>query len=75
MAFYDVWAPIPSRVRLQLDGHVHEMTKDPDGWWRAPAGLPTVPGLRYGFLLDDADQPLPDPRSLRQPDGVHEPSA
>ena len=25
----------------------------------------------YGFLLDDSDTVLPDPRSRRQPDGVH----
>ncbi|HPY26206.1 MAG TPA: malto-oligosyltrehalose trehalohydrolase, partial [Mycobacterium sp.] len=27
---------------------------------------------RYGFLLDDDPTVLPDPRSARQPDGVHE---
>ena len=26
----------------------------------------------YGYLLDDDDRVLPDPRSRRQPDGVHE---
>ena len=30
---------------------------------------------RYGYLLDDDEKPLPDPRSRRQPDGVHERSA
>ncbi len=33
------------------------------------------PGARYGFLLDDDPTVLPDPRSARQPDGVHECSA
>ena len=28
----------------------------------------------YGYLVDDADPPLPDPRSRRQPHGVHGPS-
>lgn len=28
-------------------------------------------GSRYGFLLDDAKEPIADPRSLWQPDGVH----
>ncbi|AMM20367.1 malto-oligosyltrehalose trehalohydrolase [Frondihabitans sp. PAMC 28766] len=74
---YDVWAPAPSRVRLVLDGQIHEMarsletTQDATGWWRAPAGLDTSSGHRYGYLLDDASTPVPDPRSLRQPDGVH----
>ncbi|MGA1812031.1 malto-oligosyltrehalose trehalohydrolase [Frondihabitans sp. 4ASC-45] len=71
MALYDVWAPEPSRVRLQLDGTVHELARGDDGWWRAPADLDRSPGHRYGFLLDDAETPVPDPRSLSQPDGVH----
>ncbi|BDH57282.1 hypothetical protein MTP03_22210 [Tsukamurella sp. PLM1] len=33
------------------------------------------PGGRYGFLPDDDETVLPDPRSPRQPDGVHSPSA
>ena len=31
----------------------------------------TSPGSRYGYVLDDDDTVLPDPRSPRQPDGVH----
>ncbi|BDZ49935.1 hypothetical protein GCM10025867_21760 [Frondihabitans sucicola] len=71
MALYDVWAPLPERVRLVLDDERHELTRDHDGWWRAPEGLDRGPGHRYGFVLDDDATPLPDPRSLRQPDGVH----
>jgi maltooligosyltrehalose trehalohydrolase len=41
-------------------------------WW-VSEGAVTV-GARYGFLLDDDPAVLPDPRSPRQPDGVHEPS-
>ncbi|WP_423923349.1 malto-oligosyltrehalose trehalohydrolase [Frigoribacterium sp. 2-23] len=68
---YDVWAPLASRVRLHLDGDLLPMTADDGGWWRAPAGLDTASGHRYGFVLDDGEIPLPDPRSIRQPDGVH----
>ncbi|ROQ38357.1 maltooligosyl trehalose hydrolase [Frondihabitans sp. PhB188] len=71
VALYDVWAPLPARVRLQLDGEVHDLAQDDEGWWRAPAGLDRAAGRRYGFLLDDQTTPIPDPRSLRQPDGVH----
>lgn len=39
------------------------------GWWEAEADCP--PDARYGYLLDDDPTPLPDPRSPRQPDGVH----
>jgi maltooligosyltrehalose trehalohydrolase len=72
MSVYDVWAPTATTVRLHLDGEVLPLTAEPaTGWWRAPADLDRGPGHRYGFLLDDGDTPLPDPRSRRQPDGVH----
>ncbi|WP_345750373.1 malto-oligosyltrehalose trehalohydrolase [Microbacterium rhizophilus] len=67
---FEVWAPRPASVRLLLDGETHEMTRDDAGWWRAEA-MPR-PGQRYGYLLDDRADPVPDPRSLRQPDGVHD---
>ena len=46
------------------------MTHGDDDWWRAE--VDTAPDARYGFVLDDDPQVLPDPRSPRQPDGVHE---
>ncbi|KXP01647.1 malto-oligosyltrehalose trehalohydrolase [Tsukamurella pseudospumae] len=70
---FEVWAPRPDRVRLWLDGAVHPMRADPGGWWRTTA--PAREGARYGYLLDDDGTVLPDPRSPRQPDGVHAPSA
>ncbi|TPX05817.1 malto-oligosyltrehalose trehalohydrolase [Schumannella luteola] len=40
------------------------------GWWVWDgAGLPE--GARYGFLIDDDETPLPDPRGRSLPDGVH----
>lgn len=67
---FAVWAPLPDRVRLDVDGSVHPMTRTDDGWWSAV--VPAQPDSRYGFVLDDDDTVLPDPRSPRQPDGVHE---
>jgi maltooligosyltrehalose trehalohydrolase len=67
---FAVWAPRPERVRLDVDGTLHAMTRSDDGWWRAV--VDARPGARYGFVLDDDDKVLPDPRSPRQPDGVHE---
>ena len=67
---FAVWAPTPERVRLQLDDAVHDMEQSSDGWWRAEVAA--AADSRYGFLLDDAEKALPDPRSPRQPDGVHE---
>jgi maltooligosyltrehalose trehalohydrolase len=73
MAEFAVWAPIPERVLLDVDGTQHEMTRADDGWWRADVDAGT--GARYGFVLDDDPTVLPDPRSPRQPDGVHSRSA
>ena len=70
MTEFRVWAPKPERVRLDLDGSVHAMRRSDDGWWHAT--LDTAPDARYGYLLDDDPTVLPDPRSARQPDGVHE---
>ncbi|PWW23698.1 maltooligosyl trehalose hydrolase [Geodermatophilus normandii] len=66
---FAVWAPVPERVRLQVDGAVHDMRRDDDGWWRAE--VEASPEADYGYLLGDDDTPRPDPRSRRQPDGVH----
>jgi maltooligosyltrehalose trehalohydrolase len=72
MREFAVWAPKPEQVRLDVDGEVHPMIRGQDGWWRA--SVDTTPTARYGYLLDDDPKVLPDPRSPRQPDGVHEPS-
>ncbi|SUE14387.1 4-alpha-D-((1-_4)-alpha-D-glucano)trehalose trehalohydrolase [Rhodococcus gordoniae] len=73
MHTFEVWAPIPSSVRLFADGTLHDMQRDDDGWWRATVDV--APDARYGFVLDDdTGAVLPDPRSPRQPEGVHEPS-
>lgn len=73
MHTFEVWAPTPRSVRVHVDGTEHEMTRSADGWWRADVAA-AGPGSRYGFVLDDAPTVLPDPRSPRQPEGVHLPS-
>jgi maltooligosyltrehalose trehalohydrolase len=70
MPEFAVWAPKPETVRLDVDGAVYPMTRGRDGWWRAT--VDASPDARYGYLLDDDPTVLPDPRSSRQPDGVHE---
>jgi maltooligosyltrehalose trehalohydrolase len=67
---YAVWAPLAANVRVVVDGHVHPMTAGGDGWWRAD-GIAATRDSDYGFLLDDDPNPLPDPRSRWQPQGVH----
>ncbi|MGI9123409.1 MAG: malto-oligosyltrehalose trehalohydrolase [Mycobacterium sp.] len=70
MADFAVWAPLPHTVRLDVDGARYPMARDDDGWWRTSVDCPV--GARYGYLLDDDPNVLPDPRSPRQPGGVHE---
>ena len=69
MREFAVWAPKPERVRLDVDGAEFSMSRDADGWWRATVDVP--PNARYGYLLDDDPALVPDPRSPRQPEGVH----
>lgn len=71
---FDVWAPLPSRVRLSVADAIVEMQQADGGWWipSEPTPDPTKGDLDYGYLIDDADSPVPDPRSRRQPAGVHQ---
>jgi maltooligosyltrehalose trehalohydrolase len=70
---FEVWAPSHDRVRLALGDRVFDMVGDAGGWWRL--NLPEAgSGTDYAYLLSDDDTPRPDPRSRRQPAGVHGPS-
>lgn len=55
---------------MDVDGDLHRMRRSDDGWWRAVVDV--APGTRYGFVLGEESRVLPDPRSPRQPDGVHQ---
>ncbi len=70
---FQVWAPLVSSVSLVADGNEIPMARQDDGWWSAV--VESEGSVRYGFRLDGDGKPLPDPRSRRQPDGVHELSA
>lgn len=71
---FSVWAPVASDVALVLDGDrrlpmVPWPLDQRQGWWQLH--VPDAgPGTRYRFSVDGR-APLPDPRSARQPDGVH----
>ncbi|MDF3289997.1 malto-oligosyltrehalose trehalohydrolase [Streptomyces silvisoli] len=75
---YQVWAPQARQVAVRVAGRDHPMRSDParTGWWLTDgAGAPPhEDGTRYAFVLDGGE-PLPDPRSRRQPDGPDGPSA
>lgn len=66
---FAVWAPKTHVVGLDVEGTLHTMRRCDDGWWRASVDV--APDARYGFVVDDDPKVLPDPRSPRQPDGVH----
>ena len=73
---FRVWASGAQQVELQLlDGAAagtHPVTEVGEGLretWIKGAGV----GDRYAYILDGS-QPLPDPASRFQPDGVHGPS-
>ena len=71
---FDVWAPRCRRVRLVVDAEAAiDLEPGEAGWWRLPPGRGEGlgEGVDYGYLLDDDDRPLPDPRSRFQPHGVH----
>jgi maltooligosyltrehalose trehalohydrolase len=75
----EVWAPRARRMRVRrLDEQgatleERELDAGEAGYWRADVLL--ADGERYGFLIDDSEQLRPDPRSRRQPEGVHGASA
>jgi maltooligosyltrehalose trehalohydrolase len=65
---FEVWAPRARQVEVVIGGRARRLGPDPAraGWWRAE--LDARDGTRYAYVLDGGD-PLPDPRSRRQPDG------
>jgi len=70
---FDLWAPDAQEVALLADGQRYPMSRaeaGQAGWWTAPEA-PASGEVDYGFLLDGDSTPLPDPRSRRQPEGVH----
>jgi maltooligosyltrehalose trehalohydrolase len=69
MHIFAVWAPDATVVELVLSEGVLKMQRAENGWWsREVAGAGH--GTDYAFSVDGSE-PLPDPRSAWQPDGVH----
>ncbi|WP_318242045.1 malto-oligosyltrehalose trehalohydrolase [Arthrobacter gallicola] len=67
---FDVWAPNADTMRLLADGRELPMSRGQDGWWHVQHAA--LDGdIDYGYLIDQDTTPLPDPRSRRQPNGVH----
>ena len=60
-----VWAPAAGHVDAEVGGNRVALHRDDDGWWAAPEVALVGP---YRFVVDG--DPIPDPRSCRQPEGV-----
>ena len=67
---FDIWAPDVSAITLVADGSEYPMSQRGGGWWTASAA-PAGGEVDYGYLPGTDTTPLPDPRSRRQPAGVH----
>ena len=71
---FAVWSPRAKRLRLSVGDAIVEMSRSGGDWWIPDGDVPdpTEGPLDYGYLIDDSDVPRPDPRSRRQPAGVHQ---
>ncbi len=68
---FGIWAPQAEKMALKWRDQVLPMDgPNRRGWWTREVPEASC-GDRYAFLLDDDPTPFPDPRSLRQPEGVH----
>ena len=71
---FGIWAPRAKTMSVKWRDQVLPM-KGPNkrGWWTLVVEDACC-GDQYAFLIDDDPMAYPDPRSLRQGDGVHGPS-
>ncbi len=72
---FSIWAPNARRMRPEgrRDDLSHGRARGTRACGRAKVDVPF--GAEYAFLIDDDPTPYPDPRGLRQMQGVHGPSA
>ncbi len=68
---FRIWAPSCETLELELDGHLHAMQAEADGWFSSTQQ--PSPGTPYRFKLPDGMM-VPDPVSRAQAGGVHDAS-
>jgi maltooligosyltrehalose trehalohydrolase len=66
-----VWAPFAKTLKAQINGKEISLEKKSDNWWQTPEPLDAA--TDYAFIVNNQN-PVPDPRSPRQPQGIHGPS-
>ena len=68
---FTLWAPKAKNVFVKVGDNLHALVgPDVRGWWKTTVE-DAGPGTDYGFQLGDDPAIYPDPRSGRQPNGVH----
>ena len=68
---FGIWAPLAQKISLDWKSQVLAMDgPNRRGWWTLDVPEAAC-GDQYAFLLNDDPARFPDPRSMRQPDGVH----
>ena len=72
MISFRVWAPNAKQVEVKIGSALFSMTAAESGWWFSETQVDGT-GIDYAFVVDRG-QPLPDPRSPWQPNGIHGPS-
>jgi maltooligosyltrehalose trehalohydrolase len=72
MHVFEAWAPRARTLAIRIASEDHPMQPADNGWWKVPVES-AAPSVDYSFVVDGGD-PVPDPRSLYQPHGVHGPS-
>ncbi len=70
MAFFRLWAPNGKTVELEIGGRRFPMKACEGDWWFAEVPVEAATEADYAFVIDGGP-PIPDPRSLWQPHGVH----
>ena len=69
MISFRIWAPNAKQVQVKIGSALFSMTTAEGGWWFTELPLDREE-IDYAFVLDGGE-PLPDPRSPWQPNGIH----
>ncbi|HEY7319593.1 MAG TPA: malto-oligosyltrehalose trehalohydrolase [Candidatus Binatia bacterium] len=69
MISFRIWAPNANQVEVNIGSQLFPMTAGERGWWFSSLPLSGA-GIDYAFVLDGGE-PLPDPCSPWQPNGIH----
>jgi maltooligosyltrehalose trehalohydrolase len=70
MQLFEVWAPRAQTLEVKIGNKKFPLERKERGWWAAEVQQ-AGPGTDYGYVIDNREPALPDPRSQWQPNGVH----